>query len=63
MDSAMGGPIIEVITITNTISIMSMRTTTNLSNVAHHVHYAFGIITPQNTVLRENMTLTIKWRK
>ena len=58
MDAVMAGLIIEVITITNTISIMVMMMTTSLINMAHHVHYVVAVITPPNTVLRENMTLT-----
>ena len=49
-------PIIEVITITNPISVMVMMIT-SLSNMAHHVHYAVDTTTPLNIVLRENMTL------
>ena len=53
----MPGLIIEVITTTNTISIMVMMMTTSLTNMVHHVHYVVAIITLQNTVLRENMIL------
>ena len=58
MDAVMAGLIIEVITTTNTISIMVMIMTTSLNNMAHHVHYVVATITPPNIVLRENMTLT-----
>ena len=57
MDLVMAGLIIEVITTTNTISIIVMILTTSLSNMAHHVHYVVAKITPPNIVLRENMTL------
>ena len=59
MDTAMADLIIEAITTNNTISIMVMMMTTSLINMAHHVHYVVTIITPQNTVLRENMALMI----
>ena len=58
MDAVMAGLIIEVITTTNTISIMVMIMTTSLSNMVNHVHYVVATITPLNIVLRENMTLT-----
>ena len=58
MDAVMAGLIIEVITTTNTISVMVMIMTTSLSNMAHHVHYVVDTITPPNIVLRENMILT-----
>ena len=57
MDVATAGLIIEVITTTNTISIMVMMMTTSLINMANHVHYVVAIITPLNIVLRENMIL------
>ena len=60
MAVAAAGPIIKATTITNTISIMvTMMTTTSLSNMAHHAHYAVVITTPLNIALRENMTLII----
>ena len=46
MDAVTAGLIIEVITTTNTISIMVMIMTTSLSNMAHHVHYVVTTITP-----------------
>ena len=58
MDAVMAGLIIEVITTTNTISVMVMIMTTSLSNMAHHVHYVVDTITPPNIVLRKNMILT-----
>ena len=58
MDVVTAGLIIEVITTTNTISIIIMIMTTSLSNMAHHVHYVVATITFQNIVLKENMTLT-----
>ena len=39
MDTVTAGLIIEVITTTNTISIMVMMMTTSLTNMVHHVHY------------------------
>ena len=57
------GLIIEVITTTNTISIMVMMMSTRQINMVHHVHYAVAIITPPNIVLRENMILMTSWRK
>ena len=56
MAVATADPIIEVITITNPISIMVMMIT-RLSNMAHHAHYAVVTTTPPNIALRENMTL------
>ena len=47
MDAVTAGLIIEVITTTNTISIMVMIMTTSLNNMAHHVHYVVVTITPQ----------------
>ena len=58
MNVVMGGLIIEVITTTNTITIMVMIMTTSLSNIVHHVHYVVATITPSNIILRKNMTLT-----
>ena len=60
---ATAGPIIEVILITNTISIMVMMMSTRQINMVHHVHYVVAIITPLNIVLRENMILTILWKR
>ena len=57
------GPIIEVILITNTISIMVMMMSTRQINMVHHVHYAVAIITLLNIVLRENMTAMILWKR
>ena len=48
VDVVMAGLIIEVITTTNTISIMVMMMTTSLINIAHHVHYVVATITPPN---------------
>ena len=47
------GPIIEVILITNTISIMVMMMSTRQINVVHHVHYAVATIILLNIALRE----------
>ena len=53
MDVVMAGLIIEVITTTNTISIMVIIMTTSQGNMAHHVHCVVATITPPNTVLRQ----------
>ena len=57
------GPIIEVITTTNTISIMVMMMSTRQINMTLHVHYAVDITTPPNIVLRENMISMTSERK
>ena len=57
VDVVTAGLIIEVITTTNTISVMVMIMTTSLINMAHHVHYLVAIITHTNIVLSENMLL------
>ena len=59
----MAGQIIEVIIITNTISIMVMMMITSQSNMAHQALYVVDIITPPNIASRENMTKIILWRK
>ena len=46
-DVVMASLIIEAITTINTISIMVMMMSTSWINMAHHVHYAMAIITPQ----------------
>ena len=55
--------IIEVIRIIHTINITSMMIGLSLSNTVHHVHFVEASIIFLNIVLRENMTLTISWRK
>ena len=60
MAIVMAGPIIEVILITNTISIMVMMMSTRQINMVQHVHYVVAIITPLN-ILREN-TMTL-WKR
>ena len=57
------GPIIEVILITNTISIMVMMMSTRQINMVHHVHYAVATIILLNIVLRENMILMTLWKR
>ena len=52
MDTVTAGLIIEVITTTNTISIIIMIMTTSLNNMAHHVHYVVATITPPNIVFK-----------
>ena len=56
------GPIIKVMLITNTISIMVMMMNTRQTNMVHHVHYAVVTTTPLNIVLRENM-ISILWKR
>ena len=58
-DVVMAGLINEVITTTNTISIMVMMMITSLINMAHRVHYVVDIIISPNIVLRESMILMI----
>ena len=60
---AMAGPIIKVILITNTITIMVMMMSTRRINTVHHVYYEVAIITPLNIVLRENMISVILWKR
>ena len=58
------GPIIEVILITNTISIMAMMMmSTRQINMVHHVPYAVDTITLQNIVSRESMISMILWKR
>ena len=57
------GPIIKVILITNTISIMVMMMSTRQINMVHHVHYVVAIITSLNIVLRENTISMISWKR
>ena len=59
---ATAGPIIEEMLTTNTISIMVMMMSTKQINMVHHVHYAV-VITPLNTVLRENIISMILWKR
>ena len=63
MDVVAVGPIIEVMLITNTISIMVMMMSTRWTNMACLVLYVEAIITPPNIALRENMTSTILWKR
>ena len=51
MAVVMAGPIIEVILITNTISIMVMMISTRQINMVHHVHYAVATIILLNIAL------------
>ena len=53
------GPIIEVILITNTISIMVMMMSTRQINMVHHV----ATIILLNIALRENMILMTLWKR
>ena len=55
--------ITEAITIINTINITCMMMDPNSNNMVHHVLFAVVSIILLNIVLRENMTLTILWRK
>ena len=63
VDAVTVGPIIEVTTTTNTISIMLMMKTTRQINMGSHVHYAVVITTPLNIVLRENTISMILWKR
>ena len=57
------GPIIKVILITNTISIMVMMMSTRQINIVHHVHYAVATIILLKIALRENMILMTLWKR
>ena len=57
------GPIIEVMLIINTISIIVMMISTRQSNMVHHVHYAVVIITLPSVASRESMTSMILWKR
>ena len=59
----MVGPIIKVMLITNTISIMLMMMSTRQINTVHHALYAVAIIIPPNTVLKESMISMILWKR
>ena len=56
-------PIIEVMLIINTISIVVMMMSTRQSNMVHHVHYAAAIITLPSIASRESMTSMILWKR
>ena len=62
-DVVMVGLIIEVTTITNTISIMVMMMSTRQINTVHHVHYAVVTTIPPNIALRESMISMILWKR
>ena len=57
------GPVIKVILITNTISIMVMMMSTRQINMVRHVHYVVAIIILQYIALRENMILMTLWKR
>ena len=57
------GPIIKVILITNTISIMVMMMSIRQISMVHHVHYAVATIILLNIALRENMILMTLWKR
>ena len=57
------GPIIEVILITSTISIMVMMMSTRQINMVNHVHYAVATTILLNIALRENMILMTLWKR
>ena len=59
----MVGPIIEVMLIINTISVMVMTMSTRQSNMVHHVHYVVAIITLPNIASRKSMTSMILWKR
>ena len=54
---------IEAIIIIHTINITCIMMELSLSNTVHHSHFVEASIILLNIVLRENMTLTISWRK
>ena len=62
MAMVVAGPFIEVILITNTISIMVMMMSTRQINMVHHVHYAVATIILLNIAVRENMIL-MTWKR
>ena len=55
--------IIEAIIIIHTINITRMMMGLSLRNMGHHAHFVETSIILLNIVLRQNMTLTISWRK
>ena len=55
--------ITEAITIINTINITCMMMDPSSNNMVHHALFVVVSIILLNTVLKENMTLTILWRK
>ena len=56
--------IIEAVTTINTIDITCMMMELSLSNKVYHAHFVeVSTIILLNTVLRENMTSIILWRK
>ena len=55
--------ITEAITIINIINIMRMMMELSLNNIVHHMLFVEVLIILLNTVLRENMTSIILWRK
>ena len=64
MAMVMASPIIEVILITNTISIMAMMMmSTRQINMVHHVPYAVNTITLLNIVSRKSMISMILWKR
>ena len=56
------GPIIKVMQIINTISIMVMMESTRQGNMVHHVHYVAAVITLPNIASKESMTSMILWK-
>ena len=57
------GPIIEVMLITNIISIMFMMMSTTWIKTAHHELYVVAIITFPNTVLKKSMISMTLWKR
>ena len=55
--------IIEVIIIIHSINITCMMMGLSLSNMGHHAHFVEASIILLNIALKENMILTILWRK
>ena len=60
---AMGEAITEAITIINIINIKHMMMELNSNNTVYHAFFVEVSIILLNTVLKENMTLIILWRK
>ena len=63
MAVVMAGPIIKVILITNTISIIVTMMSTRQINMVHNVHYVVATIILLNIALRENMILVTLWKR
>ena len=60
---AVADPIIDVILITNTISIMVMMMSTRQINMVHLVHYVVAVTILLNFTLRESMISMTLWKR